>query len=681
MLKRGYPVLFRHAGPGAGAASVSPDPSLACATGGRASLPRLGAALAGALAFLVTTALMAAQPVNLDLRDAEIGAVIETVGRITGRNFVVDPRVKGRVSVVSPQPLTPQEVYQVFLSLLEVNGFAAVEQGPVVKIVPDVNARQSATPVFTGDSDADGATLVTRVLRVENVPAAQLVPVLRPLVPQNGHVAAYPETNMLVISDTAANVARLSRIVASIDRPTYSEAEVVKLEHASAEDVVRVLRSLGGEQQGSGPVADPRTNSVILGGDPTTRLRLRALVQHLDAPVAPTGNTMVLYLKYAEAADMVPILQGVLGEAGAAQGQSAPRGGGERTSIQAFEATNALVVTAPRDQLDSLRNIVRQLDIRRPQVMVEALIVEVSADRAKELGLQWLIDGNGDGGPIALTNFTNASTTLADVATALLNDEVPPIAGGLTAGGGDFNGKNTDFGVLLRALLTDSTTNILSTPTLMTLDNEEAEIVVGQNVPFVTGSFSQTGSDVPGVNPFQTIQREDVGLTLKIEPQINEGGAIQLTVEQEVSSISQSLGVNAADIITNKRSIKTRVLVDDGQLIVLGGLIDDQINSREQRVPILGDVPVFGHLFRYRDRDSTKRNLMVFLRPSVLRLPGDAATLTSGKYRYIREQQLQSRGKDAEVLSGADALLPPLESLRPGASVEESQSAPPGGER
>ena len=636
-------------------------------------------ALAGALLLLIGSRVGAAEPVNLDLRDAEIGAVIETVGKITGRNFVVDPRVKGKVSVVSPQPLTPDEVYQVFLSMLEVNGFAAVEQGPVVKVVPDVNARQSATPVFTGSAEADGATLVTRVLRVENVPAAQLVPVLRPLVPQNGHVAAYPETNMLVISDTAANVARLSRIVASIDRPTYSEAEVVKLEHASAEDVVRVLRSLGGEQQGAGPVADPRTNSVILGGDPTSRLRMRALVEHLDAPVAPTGNTMVLYLKYAEAADMVPILQGVLGETGGAQGAPPARGAGAGgTSIQAFEATNALVVTAPRDQLDSLRNIIHQLDIRRPQVMVEALIVEVAADRTKELGLQWLIDGNGDGGPIALTNFTNASTTLADVATALLNDEVPPIGGGLTAGGGDFDGKNTDFGVLLRALLTDSTTNILSTPTLMTLDNEEAEIVVGQNVPFVTGSFSQTGSDVPGVNPFQTIQREDVGLTLKVEPQINEGGAIQLTVEQEVSSISQSAGVSAADIITNKRSIKTRVLVDDGQLIVLGGLIDDQINTREQRVPVLGDVPVFGHLFRYRDRDSTKRNLMVFLRPSVLRLPADAATLTSGKYRYIRDQQLQSRGAEAEVLSGADALLPPLESLQPGASVEESQSTSPG---
>jgi len=616
----------------------------------------------------------AAEPVTLNFQEADLAAVIETVGRITGRNFVVDPRVKGRVTVVSPGPLAPAEVYQIFLSVLEVNGYAAVDEGAVTKIVPDVNARQSGTPVRIGATEPAGAGLVTQVIPLRYIPAAQLVPVLRPLVPQNGLVAAYADTNTLIISDLAANVGRLVEIVRSLDRPTHNQQEVVALTQASAGEVARALKALAGEGAAGQVVADERTNSVILSGDAATRARLRQLVQQLDGPRSAGGNTYVAALRYARAEQVAPIIASILGGsvAGKTGEGAAPAvpAGTDKARVQAYAATNAVVITAAPDQIATGRSVIEQLDIRRPQVMVEALIVEVSADRSKEIGVQWAISGIADGsGPAGLVNFANSGLSLGTLATSLLGSGAGGDAGGtgtaaagLGTGGssgagalnvgdggtlaiGKVNGSGTDWAVLLRALLSDTDTNILSTPTLLTLDNEEAEIVVAQTVPFLTGQFTNTGAANSALNPFQTIDRQDVGLTLKVKPQINEDGTVLLAVEQEVASVEQAskARIGAVDVVTNKRAIKTNVLVDNGATIVLGGLIDDQLSEGQSRVPGLASIPVLGALFRFDNSRVVKRNLMVFLRPTVLLLAQDNVTATHGKYQAIREQQQRLR--------------------------------------
>lgn len=638
-----------------------------------------------------------AEPVTLNFQEADLAAVIETVGRITGRNFVVDPRVKGRVTVVSPGPLEPAEVYQIFLSVLEVNGYAAVDEGAVTKIVPDVNARQSGTPVRVGATGPAGAGLVTQVIPLKYIPAAQLVPVLRPLVPQNGLVAAYADTNTLIISDLAANVGRLVEIVRNLDRPTHNQQEVVALTQASAGEVARALKALAGEGAAGQVVADERTNSVILSGDAATRARLRLLVQQLDGPRSAGGNTYVAALRYARAEQVAPIIASILGGsvAGKTGEGAAPAtpAGTDKARVQAYPATNAVVITAAPDQIATGRSVIEQLDIRRPQVMVEALIVEVSADRSKEIGVQWAISGIADGtGPAGLINFANSGLSLGSLATALLGSRTggetggvgtaaPSLGGGTSGPGalnvgeggtlaiGKVNGSGTDWAVLLRALLSDTDTNILSTPTLLTLDNEEAEIVVAQTVPFLTGQFTNTGAANSALNPFQTIDRQDVGLTLKVKPQINEDGTVLLAVEQEVASVEQAskARIGAVDVVTNKRAIKTNVLVDNGATIVLGGLIDDQLSEGQSRVPGLASIPVLGALFRFDNSRVVKRNLMVFLRPTVLLVAQDSVTATHGKYQAIREQQLRQR----EPAPGRPTLLPEVAPGEEMAPVEE----------
>jgi len=626
------------------------------------------------------------EPVTLNFQEAELGAVIETIGRITGRNFVVDPRVKGRVTVISPGPLRPAEVYQIFLSVLEVNGFSAVEEGAVTKIVPDVNARQSGTPVRIGTQQPAEDGLVTQVIPLTYIPAAQLVPVLRPLVPQNGLVAAYADTNTLLISDQAANVGRLVEIVRALDRPTHNQQQVIALTQASATEVVRALKALAGEGAASQVVADERTNSVILSGDRATRARLQQLVQQLDGPRSAGGNTYVATLRYARAEQVAPIIASILGGAvagKAADGTPAPApGNSDRARVQAYAATNAVVITAAPDQIATGRSVIEQLDIRRPQVMVEALIVEVSADRSKEVGVQWAVSGISDGsGPAGLINFANSGLSLGTLATSLLGsrDDTGTTTGGSTDGisvgeGGTLaigkvNGSGTDWAVLLRALLSDTDTNILSTPTLLTLDNEEAEIVVAQTVPFLTGQFTNTGASDSALNPFQTIDRQDVGLTLKIKPQINEDGTVLLKVEQEVASVEQAskARIGAVDVVTNKRAIKTNVLVDNGATIVLGGLIDDQLSEGQSRVPGLSSIPVLGALFRFDNSRVVKRNLMVFLRPTVLLMAEDNQLATHGKYEAIRQQQLRAR----EPVLPSRSLLPEVAPGEEMAPIEE----------
>lgn len=651
-----------------------------------------------------------AAEVTLNLKDADISALISTVAEVTDRNFIIDPRVKGKVTVISSRPMDSDEVYQVFLSILKVHGFAAVPSGEVIKIVPDVNAKQDGIPTANDGSPGRGDEMVTRVVQVDNVAAAQLVPILRPLVPQQGHLAAYPATNVLIISDRANNVERLLTIIRRIDQVSDSEIEVITLQFASAVEVVRVLTSLkratpaakgAAAAAGGGQVlvADERTNSVLLSGDRASRLRMRAIISHLDTPLDTGGNTDVIYLRYATAADIVDTLLGV----GKIEEQEAQQGKGKVTApkgafdIQADEATNALVITAPPDIMRTLKHVISQLDIRRAQVLVEAVIAEVSEDTARELGVQWAFGGSGNNSPVGVVNFTNSGSLISDVingaADAASGGSFPSIVDNALLGFAKTNGS-FNYLAVMNLLASDANTNILSTPTLVTLDNEEAEIVIGENVPFVTGSFSSTGANDGATNPFQTIQREDVGLTLKIKPQINEGDALRLEIEQEVSNIADSVA-GAADIVTNKRSIKTNVMVDDGQVVVLGGLIEEKIGESVQKVPFLGDIPFLGALFRSKTADVTKTNLMVFIHPVILRDAAVTQSYTNSKYNYIRALQMQQDedgvnmipGKQHPVLPlveefsiapGVTPVLPSIDELStvPGASADADEESP-----
>lgn len=626
-----------------------------------------------------------AQTVTLNLKDADISALIGTVAEVTGTNFIVDPRVKGKVTVISSRPMNSDEIYEVFLSILKVHGFAAVPSGEVVKIVPDVNAKQDSIPTLTGDSTAGGDQMVTRVVQIDNVSAAQLVPILRPLVPQQGHLAAYPATNMLILSDRASNVDRLVSIIRRIDQESDAEIEVIPLQHASAAEVVRILNTLtrsqpaaagkgAGQIGGGGPVlmADERTNSVLVGGGRAERLRLRALISHLDTPLDRGGNTHVVYLKYAKAKDLIDVLTGVSkgieedqqgGKAAAAK--AAPQVAS--VNIQADEAANALVITAPPDVYRSLQSVIRQLDIRRAQVHVEALIAEITDNSQAALGVQWQSTQNTDNkGAIGGTNFNIPGVSSI---AAIAADPVGSVGTGLTVG--LIDGTTTilgteilNLGALVTAVAGDTNNNILATPNLVTLDNQEAEIVVAQNIPFVTGQFTNTGAAQGSVNPFQTIERQDVGLTLKIKPQINEGDAIQMEIEQEVSNVSPVQVPGASDIVTVVRSINTTVLVQDHQMVVLGGLIDDQTQENVEKVPFLGDLPLLGNLFKARSTSKAKRNLMVFIQPTIIR---DAATTTEiaqGKYNFIRARQQDSRKKGMDLMPKHEvADLPPYPTL------------------
>ncbi len=608
---------------------------------------------------------------TLNLRDADITSVISTVSEMTGKNFIVDPRVKGRVTVISSRPMEADEVYQVFLSILNVQGFAAIPGKNAIKIVPEVTAKQGAIPNKGGTGDES----VTRVVQVNNVAAAQLVPVLRPLLPQEAHLAAYTPTNVLIVSSTAANVDKLMELIHTVDQSNESEIELIPLKHASATEVERILNSL--QQQNSAAraaggaasedikiTADGRTNSIILSGDKAARLGIKKIIAKLDTKLESSGNTRVFYLHYAKAKDLASVLGGV-GESivadktggGAAGGVTA--GGKSKLNIQADESSNSLVISAPPDVMRDLEAVIRQLDVRRAQVMVKAVIAEVSTDTSRELGVQWAYDGSAADGPVGVIDFNGLMSGIA--ASAASGGTVsPPSLNGANLGLGQRLSDGTVYGALLKALSGDANNNILSTPTLVTMDNEEAEITVGQNVPFITGSYSSTGAGSTPTNPFQTVQREDVGLTLKITPQINEGNAVRMEISQEVSSISGS-SASSVDLITNKRAIKTTVMVDDGDILVLGGLIDDQLIEAEQRVPLLGDIPVLGWFFSYRSAQKIKRDLMVFLHPRIMRGGDLSNQISSAKYNYMRAQQLNMREQGVPLMyDDVSPLLPEM---------------------
>jgi general secretion pathway protein D len=494
---------------------------------------------------------------------------------------------------------------------------------------------------------------------------------------------------VLIVSDKAANVERIANIIRRVDLASNEQVEIVPLRHATASEVVRTLTALEQNRSAGDPAAaaisgsqlvpDERTNSVLMSGDTLSRLRLRTLIAHLDTPLQGGGNTQVFYLRYAKAPDLVPVLQGVsqqITEEASGAAQVVTARSRELVDIQADEATNALVVTAPPDILQSLRRVISQLDVRRAQVLVEAAIAEISKEKTAELGVQWVVDGTQNGNAVGFTNF-NIGTSLGQVLRSIIEVEQGnasniAIPQGLNLGLGSFDGSFR-FAAIISALAADTDTNILSTPTLVTLDNEEAEIVVGQNRAFLTGSFTTSADGAS--NPFQTIERRDVGLTLKIRPQINEGNAVQLEISQEVETV---IAITSTGPETNKRSIKTNVLVEDGQILVLGGLIDDALAESVQKVPGLGDIPILGNLFRYRKTQKEKRNLMIFLHPVILRDSVTGTIATNNKYSFIREQQIAARQRGVALLpdESTPLLTPQYEVKRQRSMIDRRAYSP-----
>lgn len=573
---------------------------------------------------------------TINLKGADIREFIDQVAQISGQTFVVDPRVKGQVSVVSNSPLTLSEVYQLFLSVMATHGFSVITQGDQARIVPNAEAK--------ADADAGRPApdrLETRLIQVQHGSAAELIPLIRPLVPQYGHLAAISSANAIIISDRSANIERIEDLLRQLDQKGQNDYSVLNLQHAWVMDTAEVLRNAVDRGQAKGAsgtqvIADGRTNRLILLGPPAARAKLAALAQSLDTPASRSANTRVIRLRHGDAKSMAETL-GEISE------KLKPEATGETTSkpqtvlIRADESLNALVLLAEPDVVATLEDIVRQLDIPRAQVMVEAAIVEVSGDISDALGVQWAVDARGGSGGLGGTNFSGTGLSVGRVLQAIQdnkNDVANTTLNNLPDGA--IIGLGTDsFGVLVTALSANSKSNLLSTPSLLTLDHQKAEILVGQNVPFQTGSFTTSGSGAD--NPFTTIERQDIGVTLKVTPHINEGASLRLEIEQEISSIAPtSQGVNAVDLITNKRSIKSTILAEDGQVIVLGGLIQDDVTQADSKVPLLGDIPLLGRLFRSTKETRIKRNLMVFLRPTVIRDAAGMAALSGKKYSDIR---------------------------------------------
>jgi len=615
---------------------------------------------------LTVTASWAQSRVTLNFVNAEIDTVVRAMGQITGKNFLVDPRVKGTINISSVSPVSAELAYQILISSLRMQGFTAVEGKGVVKILPEADAKQHFSQTYGKVVKSGGDQVVTQVYPLQHASAAQLVTVLRPLIAPNNAVSAYPGSNTLVITDYADNLKRITQIIESIDKPNDAEFNIIKVKHLSAIELAQQLTRLFADapatpaQAGGATMmisADGRSNSLLVRTDSQGKLAtLRAMVAQLDTPSAGMNNLQVVHLRNADATKLAETLRalaagesraaaltGATGAAAAPAPAPVSSGGGSGVTILADAASNSLVINAPDHLYNSLRVVIDKLDAQRAQVFVEALIVEVTSAKAAELGIQWqgpILQRTGDFALLGGTNFGTGGNNLLGLSASIAAGTAALPGTGLNLALGQMitlNGeKVTSLTALARLLESDSDANILSTPNLLTLDNEEAKIVIGQNVPFITGSYAQTGSagSSASVNPFQTIERKDVGLTLKVKPQVSEGGNIKLQIVQEVSNVQDAS--NSAGIITNKRSIETTVLVGDGEAIVLGGLIQDDVQNGIDKVPGLGDLPLIGALFRSESRKRTKTNLMVFLRPVVVRTPEALAGLTETRYDYIR---------------------------------------------
>jgi len=602
--------------------------------------------LCAALLCLAIAPVSMAKDVTLSLENADIQDLIQWASTHIDKTIIVHPNVKGKVSVLAGEPINEKDAYDVFMSVLQVHGFAVVETDTSIKILPDALAKQSS-PTYASPT-SPGEEIVVRLIKVKNVAAAPLVSLLRPLMPQVAHLGAYIQSNSLIVADRAQNIDKIVKIVQDIDRVGTIDIEVIPLKFANAGDIVGVITKLIGKRKKEAEanpltfVADDRSNSILVTGDPISRKQISKLIDQLDQPLSGEGNTQVIYVYYANAVDLVPILQSVSGSLQKSE-KDQPFDSTE-ISIQASEANNALIITAPPALLNTMKGVIQKLDIRRKQVLVEAVIVEVNDDVLDELGVRWTTSTR-DG---AIAGFDAFSV-------GLTNPSLPTLGSGLTLG----YIRNDSLRALVRALETNTKANILSTPTIVTLDNEEAEILVGSSVPFITGT--STSSSSPTSDPFQTIQRQDIGITLKVKPRINENDSMTLAIEQTVESIAASLA-DTADIVTNKRSIKTNVLLENDQVLVLGGLITDETSNTERRVPILGHIPVLGRLFRSTEVNVLKNNLMVFIHPLILADRSDGNTATSERYNDLRNKQQQYNDKrDRIFIPKESPLLPELE--------------------
>ena len=630
--------------------------------------------LTAAVLLLITPGLVA-QEYTVNLKDTDIQEFIKFVADVTGTTMVVDPNVKGKVRVISSKPVTQSELYDLFLSILDVQGYTAVRSGQVVRVVPSKDARSSPVPLIENQDLLGNDEYVTQVIRLDNISAAKLIPVLRPLVPQQAHMAAYAPSNAIIISDIRSNIGRIVEIIERMDRSAIQTTEIIRLKYGVSEDVVSMLNTLEKARRGEGAeankdvilVADKRTNSVVVTADEMSVERIRKLVAYFDSPLEQSGNVRVVYLEYADATETAEVLTRVMQNIARLEAGGNQRNGGEST-IEADAGTNSLIITADTDEMAALESVIARLDIRRAQVLIEAIIVEMEMTEGQELGLQWLFanDSGLYGGNIS--NSTAQQRRNAELAGALLPDngseviDTRSVAGALASTPGATLGwgmvdESLTMTVILNALETQGNANILSTPSLLTLDNEEAFITVGQEVPFVTGSYTNTGSANGASNPFQTIERQSVGITLKVTPQINEGDSVVLDIVQEVSSISAQI-LAASDVITNERKIETKVLANDSDILVLGGLVKDDVQDSTQGIPLLSDIPLLGRLFRNDVVSVTKSNLLVFIRPTIIRDDQDLAGATAEKYRFIRDKQLQRRERGLMFLD--DGSLPVL---------------------
>jgi len=629
---------------------------------------------------------------SLNFVDADIESVIAAVGDYTNITFIIDPRVKGTVTLVSEKPLTKSQAFQLLTSVLRMRGYSVVSANGYKKVVPEADAKLQPGPIQAGNkaSGLRGDQIATQIFQLNFESANNLVAILRPLISPNNTISANPDSNTLIVTDYADNLLRLAKIIASLDRKADNDMEVIPIKNAIASDIAAIVNQLletkTAPAQGAASGArvhlltDPRSNSVILRAQSEAQAELaRSLIEKFDIPTAIPGNVHVVYLKNAEATKLAQTLRSVVSSdvsiastassaktasptspAASAQAPASLPSGGPAGFIQADATTNTLIITANDAVYRNLRAIIDQLDARRAQVYIESMIVEVSATKAAELGVQWAgVSGNANSTArvAGVTAFNSGGNNIVNQATA--SSPLPP-GNGLTLG----ILRNSNLGALAHALATDTSANILSMPNLITLDNEEAKIIVGQNVPFITGQYTTSASagGAAGVNPFQTVERKDIGLTLRVKPQISQGGTVKMSIYQETSGIDNTVNTVGAGLATTKRSLDTNVLVDDGQTIVLGGLIDDNLQESVEKVPLLGDIPLLGSLFQYKTRSHVKRNLMVFLRPTIIRNNEQSSNLAADRYDYIRNEEKAAKPEHSIVMPNMEApLLPEMQ--------------------
>lgn len=682
--------------------------------------------LASQLAFATDDKVM------LNFVNSDIESTVKAIGIITGKNFILDPRVKGVVNIVSASPMEKSEVYNIMLSALRLQGFAVVEVGGAVRIVPEADAKQNYGVTLEKKINVSGDRIITQIYPLKHESAAQLVPILRPLITPNNSIAAYTGSNVLVITDYADNVKRLNQIIANIDQPAASDIITLQLKYASAVEVAQTIGRLMPEVTTPGVIAqqtplaegvrktvliaDGRANTLIVRGDNQAHItQIRRIVSSLDQQGAVGGNIRVIYLKNADATKLAAVLKAILsgqdipqaaptasfapasnsgnGASGTNPTQPTPStptssasssSGGSATpgvAIQADATTNSLIITAPDNVYNTLRGVIDKLDARRAQVYVEAMIAEVNVSKSGEFGIQWLLGGGNNqvsavGSSSLGSGITNIGGNIASVTAGIIAKNPAALPTGFSIGviNGSLNdgGKIANLGVLATAIENNGGGNVLSTPNILTLDNEEARIIVGQNVPFITGTQASTGNNS---NPFTTIERKDVGIQLRVKPQVSEGGAITMQVYQEVSSVDTTVATGNAGLATKKRSIESKVLVDDGQVIVIGGLIQDDLSHSEDKVPLLGDLPVVGNLFRYEARKQGRTNLMVFLRPVILRDGQSAQALTNERYQMLQGNQREYTPEHRLMLPTQPNITLPALDLRKGQAVETTPPA------